>query len=58
MPQEPERLDDDDLYELDRKAWNLPRRRPKLTIVPQPEASADDGAADGSASSGDPEPGA
>jgi hypothetical protein len=43
MHPEPDRLGDDDTYELDRKAWNLPRPRPRLTIAPLLEASNDDG---------------
>jgi hypothetical protein len=39
MHPERERVHDDEVYELDRKAWNLPQPRPKLTIVPLPEAA-------------------
>jgi hypothetical protein len=42
MHSEPDRLDDDETYERDRKAWNLPRPRTKLTIVTLPEARQDD----------------
>jgi hypothetical protein len=42
MQSEPERLDDDEVYELDREAWNLPRPRAQLGIASTPEAPPDD----------------
>jgi hypothetical protein len=39
---EPDRHDDDEIYELDRKAWNLPRPRAQLAIESAPKASPDD----------------
>jgi hypothetical protein len=39
---EPERLDDDEIYELDREAWNLPRPRAQLGIASAPKAPPDD----------------
>jgi len=43
MQSEPERLDDDEVYELDREAWNLPRPRAQLEIASTPNAPLDDG---------------
>lgn len=42
MQSEPERLDDDEVYELDREAWNLPRPRAQLGIASTPKAPPDD----------------
>lgn len=42
MQPEPERLDDDEVYELDREAWNLPRPRAQLGVASTPKAPPDD----------------
>jgi hypothetical protein len=56
---EPEQLEDDDLYELDRRAWNLPRPRPQLAIAhPSPGAESVDRSGYGSHSKREAEPGA
>jgi hypothetical protein len=55
MQQEPEPVGDDGLYELDRKAWNLPRPRPKLTIV-TPQRAMGDGSEQEPHPTGDAEP--
>jgi hypothetical protein len=39
---EPERLADDEIYELDREAWNLPRPRAHVEIASAPKAPPDD----------------
>ena len=43
MQAEPERLDEDEMYERDREAWNLPRpRAAQLGIPSAPKAPPDD----------------
>ena len=42
MQSEPARLGDDEVYELDRKAWNLPRPRPQPKTTPVASPSPDD----------------
>jgi len=42
MQSESERLDEDEMYERDREAWNLPRPRPQLGIPSAPKAPSDD----------------
>ena len=42
MQSEPERLDDDEVYERDREAWNLPRPRASLAIPSVPKAQSED----------------
>jgi len=58
MQPEHNRLFDDETYELDRKAWNLPRPRPELTIASLSEASYDEGSDEESRANGDTEPNA
>ncbi len=57
MQAEPNRLFDDETYELDRKAWNLPRPRPELAIASLSEAP-DEGSDEESRANGDTEPNA
>jgi len=42
MQSERERPSDDELYELDCEAWNLPRPRPTLGIASVPKVPPDD----------------
>ena len=58
MQPESERLGDDDVYELDRKAWNLPSPRPTLTIARPARAPMSDGPDHEPRSDGDAEHGA
>ena len=48
MQPEPERISDDEVYERDCQAWNLPRPRPELAIASDPNDRADDRSGHGS----------
>jgi hypothetical protein len=58
MQSEPERLGDDEVYELDRKAWNLPRPRPRLGTAPVESSTSDDVVGHGAHSNREAEPAA